>query len=51
MMDSNSTRRQFIRSSTIVGAGLLLAGCRGGAGTTSQTKASDESPAKPDENI
>jgi len=49
-MDSNSTRRQFIRSSTIVGAGLLLAGCRGGAGTTSQTKASDESPAKPDEN-
>jgi hemerythrin-like domain-containing protein len=50
MMDSNSTRRQFIRSSTIVGAGLLLAGCRGGAGTNSQTKASDESPAKPDEN-
>jgi hemerythrin-like domain-containing protein len=49
-MESNSTRRQFIRTSTIVSAGLLLAGCRGGSGTNSQTKASSESPAKPDEN-
>jgi hemerythrin-like domain-containing protein len=50
MMDSHSTRRQFIRTSTIVSAGLLLAGCRGGAGTNSQTKASNEYPAKADEN-
>jgi hemerythrin-like domain-containing protein len=49
MMESNSTRRQFIRTTTIVSAGLLLAGC-GGAGTNSQTKVSNESPAKADEN-
>jgi len=50
MMNSNSTRRQFIRTSTAVTAGLLLAGCRSRAGTNLQTKAKDESPAKPDEN-
>ena len=49
-MESNSTRRQCIRTSTIVSAGLLLAGCRDGVGTNSQTKVSNESPAKPDEN-
>src|SRR6266403_1944509 len=49
-MDSNNTRREFIRTSTIVGAGLVLAGCRGGAGTNSRTDASDESPANADEN-
>ena len=42
-MGSNSTRRQFIRTSTIVSAGLLLAGCRGGVRTNSQLKESDES--------
>src|SRR6266487_3285361 len=50
MMNSNSTRRQFIRTFTVVTAGLLLAGCRSRAGTNLQTKAKDESPAKPDEN-
>jgi len=50
MMNLSSTRRQFIRTSTIVSAGVLLAGCRGGAGTDSQTKQSNESPAKADEN-
>ena len=49
-MNLSSTRRQFIRTSTIVSAGVLLAGCRGGAGTDSQTKQSNESPAKADEN-
>ncbi len=49
-MNSNSTRRQFIRTSTAVTAGLLLVGCRSRAGTNLQTKAKDESPAKPDEN-
>jgi hemerythrin-like domain-containing protein len=49
-MDSNSTRRQFILTSSIVTTGLLLAGCRAGAGTNSQTLASNESPAKVDEN-
>ncbi len=49
-MDSNSTRRQFIRTTTIISAGLLLGGCRGGAGTNSQTRASNESSAKADEN-
>lgn len=49
-MESNSTRRQFIRTSTIIGTGLLLVGCRNGAGTNSQTKGSTESPSKADEN-
>jgi hemerythrin-like domain-containing protein len=48
-MNSN-TRRQFIRTSTIASAGLLLAACRGGAGTNSQTKASNESSTNADEN-
>ena len=47
-MESNSTRRQFIRTSTIVSAGLLLAGCR--RGTNSQTKPTSESPVKAEEN-
>jgi hemerythrin-like domain-containing protein len=50
MMDSNSTRRQFIRTSTVVSVGLFLAGCSGGAGTNSQTKEDNESPAKAGEN-
>ncbi len=50
MMDSNSTRRQFIRTTTIISASLLLGGCRGGAGTNSQTRASNESSTKADEN-
>jgi hemerythrin-like domain-containing protein len=50
MMESNSTRRQFIRTSTVVSAGLLLAGCRDEVGTNLQANASNESPAKPDEN-
>jgi hemerythrin-like domain-containing protein len=49
-MNSNSTRRQFIRTSTIASAGLLLAACRGGAGTNSQTKGSNESSTNADEN-
>src|SRR5437870_8314516 len=47
-MESNSTRRQFIRTSAVVSTALLLTGCRGG--TNSQTKATSESPAKPHEN-
>ena len=46
MMDSNSTRRQFIRASTIISAGLLLPGCRMGAGKNTPAQASN----KPDEN-
>ena len=49
MIDSNRTRRQFIHNSTIVSVGLLLAGCRGGAGPNPQTTASNESPAKANE--
>jgi hemerythrin-like domain-containing protein len=48
MMDSKSTRRHFIRTSTIVSVGLLLAGCRGRAGTNLETKEANESPAKAD---
>jgi hemerythrin-like domain-containing protein len=48
-MNSN-TRRQFIRTSTMASAGLLLAACRGGAGANSQTKASNESSTNADEN-
>jgi hemerythrin-like domain-containing protein len=50
MMESNSTRRQFIYTSTIVSAGLLLAGCGGGDGTNSQTKEVNESSAKAGDN-
>jgi hemerythrin-like domain-containing protein len=50
MMESNSTRRQFMRTSTIVSAGLLLAGCRDGVGTDSETNARNQSPVKPGEN-
>jgi hemerythrin-like domain-containing protein len=49
-MELNSARRQFIRTSTIIGTGILLAGCRNGSGTNSQTKAGNESLAKTDEN-
>jgi hemerythrin-like domain-containing protein len=49
-MDLKSTRRQFIRTSTIVSAGLLLAGCRGGAETDSETRATNESPPSAHEN-
>ena len=48
-MGLNSTRRQFIRASAIVSSGLLVAGCRRGAGTSSETKPTSETPAKPDE--
>jgi hemerythrin-like domain-containing protein len=50
MEESNTTRRRFIRTSTLVGASLLLAGCRRGEGTNSQTEARDESTGKADEN-
>jgi hemerythrin-like domain-containing protein len=49
-MNSNRTRRQFIRTSTIASAALLLAACRGGAGTNSQTKAINEASTNADEN-
>jgi hemerythrin-like domain-containing protein len=48
-MNSNNTRRQFIRTSTIVSAGLLLAGCRSGSGGNSQTATNDQSPGKADQ--
>jgi hemerythrin-like domain-containing protein len=48
-MDSNGTRRQFIRTSMIITAGLLLEGCRGGVDTNSQTKPGDEFPAEAEE--
>jgi hemerythrin-like domain-containing protein len=49
-MNSNSTRQQFIRRSTIVGAGLLVAGCRSGSGENSRMTTSDQSPGKADQN-
>jgi hemerythrin-like domain-containing protein len=49
-MNSNSTRRQFIRTSTIVGAGLLFAGCRSGSHEKSRMTTSDQSPGKADQN-
>src|SRR5438128_8214522 len=50
MMNSDSTRRQFIRMSTIVSAGLLVAGCRSGPGENSRMTTSDQSPGKADQN-
>src|SRR5438034_3834745 len=50
MMNSNSTRRQFIRTSTVVSTGLLLAGCRSGPGENSRMTTSDQSPGKADQN-
>ena len=49
-MNSNSTRRQFIRTSTIVSAGLLVAGCRSGSDKNSPVTTSDQSPGKADQN-
>ena len=49
-MNSNSTRRQFIRMSTIVSAGLLVAGCRSGSNENSRMTTSDQSPGKADQN-
>ena len=49
-MDSNSNRRQFIRTSTIVSAGLLLAGCGTRPGANSRMTTSDQSPGKADQN-
>ncbi|MGH9966437.1 MAG: hemerythrin domain-containing protein [Pyrinomonadaceae bacterium] len=46
-MESNNTRREFLRTSTVVGASLLLAGCRGGPGTT---QTNNESASKADQN-
>jgi hemerythrin-like domain-containing protein len=49
-MDSLNTRRNFLRTSAIVGTGLVLASCSGGnmANTTEQKK--EETLSKPDEN-
>src|SRR6266436_8074904 len=49
-MNSNSTRRQFICTSTIVSADLLLAGCRSGSNEKSRMTTSDQSPGKADQN-
>ena len=47
-MKSN-TRRDFLRTSAIVGTGLVLSSCSGGNMANSEQK-SDQSSAKPDEN-
>lgn len=49
MKKSNNSRRQFIRTSSLVGASVLLAGCSRVENTNSQSKSGDESSAKPDE--
>jgi hemerythrin-like domain-containing protein len=48
-MNSNSTRRQFMRTSTIVSAGLLLSACRSGSDENSRMTTSDQSPGKADQ--
>lgn len=49
-MQVKKTRREFIRASAVVGAGLLLTSCGGGNKAESNQQTKTESPAKPDEN-
>jgi hemerythrin-like domain-containing protein len=48
-MQSN-TRRDFLRRSTIVGTGLVLAGCAGGSMKNTGEPKKEQAAAKPDEN-
>lgn len=48
-MDSQDTRREFLRASVIVGTGLLLSGCRGGD-VANEGKEKQEAASKEDEN-
>jgi hemerythrin-like domain-containing protein len=49
-MKSNDTRREFIRTSAIVGAGLMLSGCSGGNKSQPEQQANSQFPAKNDVN-
>jgi hemerythrin-like domain-containing protein len=49
-LESKKTRREFMRASAFVGAGLVLTGCDGGKTKEFSGQAKSESPAKPDEN-
>jgi hemerythrin-like domain-containing protein len=49
-MKSSNTRRDFLRRSTIVGAGLVLSGCAGSNVTKSGEQKSDQPSARPEEN-
>src|SRR3982750_2193533 len=49
-MKSNDTRREFIRTSAIVGAGLMLGGCSGGNKSQPEQQANSQFPAKKDVN-
>ncbi len=48
-MESSKTRRDFLRTSAILGTGLVLASC-GGGNTSNSTEQKKDEPAKPDEN-
>ena len=50
IMKSSNTRRDFLRTSAIVGTGLVLTSCSGGNMANSEGPKKDESSAKPDEN-
>ncbi|HYY98219.1 MAG TPA: hemerythrin domain-containing protein [Pyrinomonadaceae bacterium] len=45
-MRENNTRREFLRASAVVGAGLVLTSCAGGNTAQSNRQATPESPAK-----
>src|SRR6266700_1313070 len=48
-MESSNRRRDFLRASAVVGAGLILNGCRGGSQTSSPQQTRKE-PANENEN-
>lgn len=48
-MKENNTRREFLRASAVVGAGLVLTSCAGGNTAQSNRQATPESPAKREE--
>jgi hemerythrin-like domain-containing protein len=49
-MKSSNTRRDFLRSSAIVGTGLVLSSCRGGNMANTEGQKKEETSSKPDEN-
>jgi hemerythrin-like domain-containing protein len=49
MMKGHNTRRDFLRTSAVVGAGLVLSGCAGGNTAQSNRQATPEHQAKKDE--
>jgi hemerythrin-like domain-containing protein len=50
IMESSKTRREFLRTSAIVGTGLVLSSCGGRNVANSGEQKSDQPSAKPDEN-